>query len=161
MIYDFQQSRDPYRTPMIWTNKANAGFCMSEATPWLPINDNYRSMNVEVGFTKSKCTFKLMRKTYLGKRGGERFLCPVTKKVVGYYVIPSEILSVSPSAPPTILLPATPPTVLGQSFSNFTGSFRMVWRYAYLFFQNPEFIFYHIFCIFNLDFFSSPNTTCT
>ena len=55
------------------------------------------------------------------------FLCPATKKVVGYYVIPSEILSVRPSvSAPTILLPATPPTVLGQSFSNFTGPFRMV-----------------------------------
>ena len=32
-------------------------------------------------------------------------------------------------------LPATPPTVLGQSFSNFTGAFRMVWRYAYCFFR--------------------------
>ena len=27
---------------------------------------------------------------------------------------------------PTIRVPATPPTVLGQSFSNFTGAFRMV-----------------------------------
>ena len=89
MIYDFQQSRDPYRTPMIWTNKANAGFCMSEATPWLPINDNYRSMNVEVGFTKSKCTFKLMRKTYLGKRGGGRdFYAPSPKKWWGIMLYP-------------------------------------------------------------------------
>ena len=76
------------------------------------------------------------------------FLCPATKKVAGYYVIPSEILSVRPSvhlsirpsvctsvSAPTILLPATPPTVLGQSFSNFTGAFRMVWRYAYCFFR--------------------------
>ena len=56
-----------------------------------------------------------------------QFLCPATKKVAGYYVIPSEILSVRPSvSPPTIRLPATPPTVLGQSFSNFTGTFRMV-----------------------------------
>ena len=54
---------------------------------------------------------------------------------------------------PTILLPAIPPTVWGQSFSNFTGTFRMVWRYAYYFFQNPEIIFYYIFCIFNFDFF--------
>ena len=43
------------------------------------------------------------------------------------------------------LLPATPPTVLGQSFSNFTGAFRMFWSYAYgffrilkLFFSSPE-----------------------
>ena len=42
---------------------------------------------------------------------------PATKKVSGYYVIPSEILSVRPSvSAPTIRLPATPPTVLGQSF---------------------------------------------
>ena len=82
------------------------------------------------------------------------FLCPATKKVAGYYVIPSEILSVRPSvSAPTIRLPATPPTVSGQSFSNFTGAFTMVWRYAYCFFQNLEITFYYIFCIFNLDFF--------
>ena len=46
------------------------------------------------------------------------------------------------------LLPATPPTVLGQSFSNFTGAFRMAWRYAYCFFHNPEIIFYYIFIAF-------------
>ena len=46
-----------------------------------------------------------------------QFLCPATKKVVGYYVIPSEILSVRLSvSAPTILLPATPPTVLGNPF---------------------------------------------
>ena len=51
------------------------------------------------------------------------------------------------------LLPATPPTVLGQSFSNFTGAFRMVWRYASCFFQNPEIIFYHISAFLTLTFF--------
>ena len=87
---------------------------------------------------------------------------PRHQKVAGYYVIPSEILSVRPSvclsvclsvrpsAPTTILVSATPPTVLGQSFWNFTGVLRMVWRYAYCFFQNPEIIFYHFFPIFNL-----------
>ena len=52
---------------------------------------------------------------------------------------PSVCLSVSPSvrpsAPTTILVSATPPTVLGQSFWNFTGVLRMVWRYAYCFFR--------------------------
>ena len=51
------------------------------------------------------------------------------------------------------LLPATPPTVLGQSFSNFTGAFRMVWRYAYCFFRILKLFFITFFCIFNLDFF--------
>ena len=73
---------------------------------------------------------------------------PRHQKVAGYYVIPSEILSVRPSAPTTILVSATPPTVLGQSFWNFTGVLRMVWRLCILFFQNPEIIFYHFFPIF-------------
>ena len=51
------------------------------------------------------------------------------------------------------LVPLTPPTVFGQSFWNFTWAFRMAWRYACGFFQNPEIIFYHFFCIFNLDIF--------
>ena len=51
------------------------------------------------------------------------------------------------------LVSATPPSVFGESFWNFTGVFRMVWRYAYCFFQNPEIIFYHFFRIFNLDIF--------
>ena len=51
------------------------------------------------------------------------------------------------------LVSATPPTVFGESFWNFTDVLRMVWRYAYCFFQNPEIIFYHFFRIFNLDIF--------
>ena len=35
----------------------------------------------------------------------------------------------------------------------------MVWRYACVFFQNPEIIFYHFFRIFNLDIFFNPNAT--
>ena len=74
-------------------------------------------------------------------------IMPRHQKVAGYYVIPSEILSVRPSvrlsvhpsvrpsAPTTILVSATPPTVLGQSFWNFTGVLWMVWRYAYCFFR--------------------------
>jgi len=39
------QSRDNARTPMQWNNKKNAGF--SEANPWLKVNPNYQSINVE------------------------------------------------------------------------------------------------------------------
>ena len=63
--------------------------------------------------------------------GNDFLFMPRHQKVAGYYVIPSEILSVRPSvrlsvylscpsvrpsAPTTILVSATPPTVLGQSF---------------------------------------------
>ena len=51
------------------------------------------------------------------------------------------------------LVSATPPTVFGESFWNFTDVLRMVWRYVYCFFQNPEIIFLSLFCIFNLDIF--------
>ena len=49
------------------------------------------------------------------------------------------------------LFPLTPPTVFVRSFWNFTGALRMVWRYACVFFQNPEIIFYHFLHILNLD----------
>ncbi|NDJ63163.1 MAG: DUF3459 domain-containing protein [Chloroflexi bacterium] len=38
-------SRDPERTPMQWHDGPNAGF--STATPWLPIADDYLTVNVE------------------------------------------------------------------------------------------------------------------
>jgi alpha-glucosidase len=39
-------SRDPERTPMQWTDGANAGFTDAGATPWLPVNANYQTINV-------------------------------------------------------------------------------------------------------------------
>ena len=65
------------------------------------------------------------------------FYAPPPKKWWVIMLYPLKFwVSVRPSvSAPTIRLPATPPTVLGQSFSNFTGAFRMVWRYAYCFFR--------------------------
>ena len=48
------------------------------------------------------------------------------------------------------LVSATPPTVFGESFWNFTVVFRMVWRYAYCFLRILKLFFWH----FNLDIFS-------
>ena len=53
------------------------------------------------------------------------------------------------------LVSATPPTVFGESFWNFTVVFRMVWRYAYCFLRILKLFFLH----FNLDIFSSLNAT--
>jgi alpha-glucosidase len=39
--------RDPERTPMQWDGRPNAGFCPPDVEPWLPVNDNYQTVNVE------------------------------------------------------------------------------------------------------------------
>ena len=53
------------------------------------------------------------------------------------------------------LVSATPPTVFGESFWNFTVVFRMVWRHAYCFLRILKLFFLH----FNLDIFSSLYAT--
>ena len=77
------------------------------------------------------------------------FECPSVRPSVCLSVRPSVRLS----APTTILVSATPPTVLGQSFWNFTGVLRMVWRYACCFFRILKLFFITFFPIFNLDIF--------
>ena len=99
---------------------------------------------------------------------------PRHQEVAGYYVIPSEILSVRPSVRPSVCLsvclsvcPSVRPSVSAHHHScigNSSYSFRPILLKLYrcfkdglkiciLFFQNPEIIFYHFFPIFNLDIF--------
>ena len=91
---------------------------------------------------------------------------PRHQKVAGYYVIPSEILSVRPSVRPSVC-PSVRPSVSAHHHScigNSSYSFKPILLKLYrcfkdglkiciLFFQNPEIIFYHFFPIFNLDIF--------
>lgn len=53
-------SRDPERTPMQWSAEANAGF--SEAEPWLPVTQNYQSINVEKELLDSQSMLSLYKK---------------------------------------------------------------------------------------------------
>ena len=99
---------------------------------------------------------------------------PRHQKVAGYYVIPSEILSVRPSVRLSVcpsvrpsVRPAIRPSVSAHHHScigNSSYSLRPILLKLYrcfkdglkiciLFFQNPEIIFYHFFPIFNLDIF--------
>lgn len=39
-------NRDGCRAPMQWDGGPNAGFCAAGATPWLPVHENHRAVNV-------------------------------------------------------------------------------------------------------------------
>jgi len=39
-------NRDECRTPMLWDEKPNAGFCSDSVKPWLPLAKNFREINV-------------------------------------------------------------------------------------------------------------------
>ena len=39
-------NRDECRTPMLWDEKPNAGFCSESVKPWLPVAENFREINV-------------------------------------------------------------------------------------------------------------------
>ena len=52
--------RDPERTPMQWSSAENAGF--TTGTPWLPVADDYQSINVAVQSEDPKSMLRLYRR---------------------------------------------------------------------------------------------------
>lgn len=54
-------SRDPARTPMQWDNGKNAGFSKAAKT-WLPVADNYKTLNVKVQDRARKSHLKIFKK---------------------------------------------------------------------------------------------------
>jgi oligo-1,6-glucosidase len=53
-------SRDNSRTPMQWTDAANAGFTTGK--PWLPVNTNYTATNVKTEDTAANSILNFVRK---------------------------------------------------------------------------------------------------
>jgi len=51
--------RDPFRTPMQWEGSKNAGF--SKGDPWLPIGDNYKTLNAEIESNDKMSVLNLYR----------------------------------------------------------------------------------------------------
>ncbi|KAJ6650164.1 Maltase 2 [Pseudolycoriella hygida] len=52
------KSRDPVRTPFQWDDSENAGFCECGTNrTWLPVNSNYKKLNLELQKSWRKSTF--------------------------------------------------------------------------------------------------------
>jgi alpha-glucosidase len=54
--------RDPERTPMQWDATPNAGFCPPSATPWLPVSDDYQTLNVAAQTSDASSMLNFTRK---------------------------------------------------------------------------------------------------
>jgi alpha-glucosidase len=56
------RGRDPERSPMLWLPKANAGFTTPEATPWLPLQQDWPTANANVQSQQPRSLLNLYRK---------------------------------------------------------------------------------------------------
>lgn len=54
--------RDPNRTPNQWTPEVNAGFTSPLATPWLPLADDYLTVNMQTELDDPRSILNLYRK---------------------------------------------------------------------------------------------------
>lgn len=59
-LSSFDNTRDLERTPMQWTSEQYAGF--SETKPWLPVNDNRKTINVKSQLAEKDSTLSLHRR---------------------------------------------------------------------------------------------------
>jgi oligo-1,6-glucosidase len=59
LLMQQELSRDNSRTPMQWSNTANAGFTTGK--PWLPINDNYTTVNAAMQDTSANSILNFVR----------------------------------------------------------------------------------------------------
>lgn len=55
------QGRDPERSPMIWSSEANAGFCAEGVKPWLPLVDEWQTLNAAAQGAEPRSMLSLTR----------------------------------------------------------------------------------------------------
>lgn len=64
-----RRARDHARTPMQWTSGENAGF--TSGKPWMMINPNYKSINVESDIKDSKSIYGFYARLHAYRKGNE------------------------------------------------------------------------------------------
>ena len=57
-----RKARDHARTPMQWDATPNAGFCKEGVSPWMRVNDDYKSINAEEQLAAPESTFHFWQK---------------------------------------------------------------------------------------------------
>lgn len=83
-------NRDEVRTPMQWTGERNAGFCPPDVTPWLPVNDDHVTTNVEAAREDPTSLLALYtellheRAERPALHGGDLRLLPSDDEVIAY-----------------------------------------------------------------------------
>jgi alpha-glucosidase len=58
---DGGKGRDPERSPMLWVDAPNAGFTTPDATPWLPLEADWKTVNAAAQAKEAKSMFALYR----------------------------------------------------------------------------------------------------
>ena len=66
-----QLGRDPERTPMPWDAGPRAGFCPADIEPWLPLGEDYATVNVAVQLADPVSPLALTRRLLQLRRGSE------------------------------------------------------------------------------------------
>ncbi|EGT3616873.1 alpha-glucosidase [Clostridium perfringens] len=65
-------SRDNSRTPMQWNSSKNAGF--TEGKPWIGVNENYKTINVEVEEKDENSVLNFYKKLIILKKSNEALI---------------------------------------------------------------------------------------
>ncbi|XP_053692702.1 probable maltase [Sabethes cyaneus] len=81
-------SRDPFRTPMQWNSRKNAGFSQADRT-WLPAADNYKRLNVFQQSRAKKSHLKIFKQLTKFRKGpilshGDFQMHLINKQLVAY-----------------------------------------------------------------------------
>jgi len=64
-----KRARDHARTPMQWSNGANAGF--TQGAPWLPVNPNYEQINVEQAMQEPNSIWHFYKELIAYRKGND------------------------------------------------------------------------------------------